>query len=56
MEKVTRENLHDIRFLNSGALKVGGIEVRIVRMGFSGELRYEVHGPSEYADDVWIAL
>lgn len=56
MEKVTGESLRDIRFLRSRMSKIGNIEVRILRMGVTGELGYEVHGPSEYGNDVWVAI
>lgn len=56
MEKVTGESLRDIRFLYTRMSKIGNIEVRVLRMGVTGELGYEVHGPSEHGNDVWVAI
>lgn len=36
--------------------KLGGIPVRVMRVGFVGELGYEIHCPSGYGEALWDAL
>ncbi|SMF25731.1 MULTISPECIES: 2Fe-2S iron-sulfur cluster-binding protein [unclassified Pseudomonas] len=36
--------------------KVGGISARILRVGFVGELGYEIHVPARHAERLWDAL
>ena len=33
-----------------------GIEVHLFRIGFTGELSYEIHFPAEYGESLWVAL
>jgi sarcosine oxidase subunit alpha len=35
---------------------VAGIRVRILRIGFVGELGYEIHAPAQYGEALWDAL
>lgn len=56
LERTTGENLRDIRFLWNRMSKIASFDVRILRMGVTGELGYEVHGPSEYGNEVWEAI
>ena len=56
LEKATGESLRDIGFNRSRASVVGGIPVRVLRTGISGELGYELHGPADDADQVWRAV
>ena len=56
LEKVTGESLRDVRYLHTRMSKIGDMDVRILRMGVTGELGYEVHGRSEDANDVWEAI
>ncbi|MBI3014764.1 MAG: aminomethyl transferase family protein [Candidatus Tectomicrobia bacterium] len=56
MEKTTRENLRDIKFSYTRMTKIGQHDVRILRTGVTGELGYEVHGPSEIGNDIWVAI
>ncbi|HTF94140.1 MAG TPA: aminomethyl transferase family protein, partial [Verrucomicrobiae bacterium] len=56
IEKATGESFRDVRFLWSKKSKIAGAEVLVLRMGVTGELGYEVHGPSEWGNDVWIAI
>jgi glycine cleavage system aminomethyltransferase T len=53
MEKVTRESLRDIRFNSTRMTQIGGRAVRILRTGITGELGYEIHGPSEIGNEIW---
>lgn len=43
-------------YLGIRAAFVAGAPCRIMRVGFVGELGYEIHLPAEYAVDVWRAL
>ena len=56
MEKATGEPLRDIGFNRARVSSVGGIPVRVLRTGISGELGYELHGPADDAGQVWRAL
>jgi glycine cleavage system aminomethyltransferase T len=56
LEGAAEENLHDIRFLRHRLASIAGAEVRVIRIGMSGTLAYEVHGPVEHAIPVYEAL
>jgi glycine cleavage system aminomethyltransferase T len=45
LEKATGENLRDVRFLRFRNTQVNGIKTEIGRIGMSGNLAYELHGP-----------
>lgn len=56
LEKATGESLRDIGFNRSRPSQVGGIPVRVLRTGISGELGYELHGSANDANEVWTAV
>ncbi|WP_220187075.1 hypothetical protein [Pseudonocardia pini] len=56
LEAATRENLHDIRFLRHRTAGIDGREVRVIRIGMSGTLAYEVHGAVQDALPVYEAI
>jgi vanillate/3-O-methylgallate O-demethylase len=56
LEKVTGESLRDIRYLHTRMSRIGDMRIRILRMGVTGELGYEVHGRAEDGNDVWVAI
>ena len=56
LEKAAGEPLRDIGFNRARVSSVGGIPVRVLRTGISGELGYELHGPADDAGRVWQAL
>jgi glycine cleavage system aminomethyltransferase T len=56
LETATGESLRDIGFNRSRAAHLAGIRVRVLRTGISGELGYELHGPSDDANEVWSAV
>jgi vanillate/3-O-methylgallate O-demethylase len=56
MEAATGESLRDIEFNHSRESELSGIPVRILRTGISGELGYEIHGPADLANEVWLKL
>lgn len=53
MEKATGAELSQLRFNQWGMFTISGVAVRILRTGITGELGYEIHGPSEYGNTVW---
>jgi glycine cleavage system aminomethyltransferase T len=56
LEKACGESLRDIGFNRSRAARVGGLPVRVLRTGISGELGYELHGAADDAGLVWRAV
>jgi glycine cleavage system aminomethyltransferase T len=53
LEKVTGETLRDIKFSYTRMTRIGRHAVRILRTGITGELGYEIHGPSEIGNEIW---
>jgi glycine cleavage system aminomethyltransferase T len=53
LEKAAGEGLRDLGFNRTRTMRVGGLPVRVLRTGISGELGYELHGPADDADAVW---
>jgi vanillate/3-O-methylgallate O-demethylase len=53
LEHVFEASLRDLQFNRSVELAIAGGTVRVLRSGISGELGYEIHGPSEVAAEVW---
>jgi len=53
MEKACRCDLHDLRFGHNCIVKVNCSDMTIHRLGMSGALAYEVHGPSADADMIY---
>ncbi|HEX7248354.1 MAG TPA: 2Fe-2S iron-sulfur cluster-binding protein [Actinomycetota bacterium] len=43
-------------YLGSAQIDVAGVPALVLRIGFVGELGFEVHFPSMYGDDVWAAV
>lgn len=56
MEKVTGERFRDLKFSNTRMTRIGTHPVRILRTGVTGELGYEIHGPSEIGNEIWTAI
>ena len=58
LEKLTERNLANKAFpyMRIRSAKIAGVPCRLLRIGFTGELSYEVHCPSGYALHVWEAL
>jgi sarcosine oxidase subunit alpha len=58
LKAVTDANLSDAMFPYLGAREfhVAGVAARLLRVGFVGELGYEVHMPADQALQVWDAL
>ena len=43
-------------YLSASRVPVGGVPSLVLRLGFVGELGYEIHFPSAYGPDLWDAL
>ena len=58
LEKLTERNLSNKAFpyMRIRSAKIADVPCRLLRIGFTGELSYEVHCPSGYALHVWEAL
>jgi vanillate/3-O-methylgallate O-demethylase len=56
LEKATGESLRDIDFMRFRKTRVGGIKFQALRQGMSGEIGYELHGPSEQGVALYNAL
>lgn len=55
LEKATQSNLRDVKFLDFRPVRIPGIDVEleIARIGMSGTLAYELHGPAELGAQVY---
>jgi len=56
LEKVTGESLRDVAFLRFRDTSINGIRTEIGRIGMTGGLAYELHGPMEDAEAVYDAV
>jgi vanillate/3-O-methylgallate O-demethylase len=56
LEKATGESLRDIRFSYTRMTQIASHRVRILRTGITGELGYEIHGPSDIGNEIWQAI
>lgn len=56
LEAAAKESLHDVKFLRHQMTTIDGLDVRVIRIGMSGTLAYELHGPVEHAREVYRAL
>ncbi len=58
LQTLTRRDLSDGKFayMRMRTVRVAGVLCRILRIGFTGELSYEIHCPSGFAAHVWDAL
>ncbi len=58
LEKLTERNLANKAFpyMRIRSAKIAGVPCRLLRIGFTGELSYEVHCPSAYALYIWEAV
>lgn len=46
-------DLHDIKFATHRKVKMGDKEIEVLRLGMSGNLAYEIHGPMFEFDEVY---
>ena len=56
LEKAIGESLRDLGFNRSRPASLGGVPVRVLRTGISGELGYELHGSADDAGQAWQAV
>lgn len=56
LEKVTGESLRDVGFLRFRDTRINGIKSEIGRIGMTGGLAYELHGPIEDAVTIYDAV
>ncbi|WP_263588023.1 hypothetical protein [Sphingopyxis sp. GC21] len=56
LEKVTGEDLRDLKFLRFRQTRINGIECEIARLGMTGSLAYELHGPMSDAPAIYDAV
>ena len=56
LEKLTGENLRDIRFLRFRDSSINGMRTEVARIGMSGNLAYELHGPYEEGPEIYDAV
>lgn len=56
LEKVTGDDLHDVKFQHFRNTSIGGKQMRIARLGMSGTLSYELHGDVADAYEVYHAI
>lgn len=53
LEKITGENLKDIKYLGFRDTSIAGQTVQIMRVGMSGTLAFELHGPIEQGPELY---
>jgi len=53
LEKLSGENLRDIRFMHFRTIKINGRDVIALRQGMTGEIGYELQGPVAYRQEIW---
>ena len=55
LEKALQQNFHDVKFLECRPICISGFDAQleICRIGMSGTLAYEIHGPAELAPQVY---
>jgi glycine cleavage system aminomethyltransferase T len=56
LEKVTGDDLHDIKFMRYKESGIGDKRFRVLRMGMAGSLAYELHGHIKDATEVYDAI
>lgn len=53
LEDAFEADLHDIKFATHRKAMMAGKAVEVIRLGMSGNLAYEIHGPMDEFDDVY---
>ena len=56
LEKATGESLRDVRFLHFRDTSIKGMRTEVARIGMSGNLAYELHGPIEEGPEIYDAV
>lgn len=53
LENAFETDLHDIKFATHRLVKYGDKEIRVLRLGMSGNLAYEIHGPIADFEEIY---
>ncbi len=53
LEEACEEDLHDIAFAHHRLSSICGVETRVIRLGMTGGLAYEIHGDRSKSDVVY---
>ena len=56
LEKVAGRSLRDVKFMHSGEIEIAGCKMLALRQGMSGEIGFELQGPTEHAAQVYDAI
>jgi len=56
LEQAAGESLQDVRFLRFRDTRVNGIKTEVARIGMTGGLAYELHGPIEEGPTIYEAV
>lgn len=56
LERLTKTDLRDVRFMNTKAGDIGDVEVMFLRQGMAGEVGFEIQGPIENYQTVLEAI
>jgi vanillate/3-O-methylgallate O-demethylase len=56
LEKVSKQSLRDVKFMHSGEIEIAGCKMLALRQGMSGEIGFELQGPTEQAAAVYDAI
>lgn len=56
LEKACGQSLRDVKFMRSGEIEIAGCKMLALRQGMSGEIGFELQGPSAKAKDVYDAV
>ncbi len=58
LTQLTSEDISNARFpyMHVKSMLIAGVPCRVMRLGFTGELAYEIHCPAGYASHVWSAV
>ncbi len=58
LQKLTGDDVSNQAFgyMNVRQMQIAGVPCKVFRIGFTGELSYEIHGPSAYGLHLWQAI
>ncbi len=56
IEKVSDQNIRDIKFMHFGKIRIAGYECMALRQGMAGEIGYEIQTPIQYGGAVYDAI
>lgn len=56
LEKVAKTSLRDVKFMHSGEIEIAGCKMLALRQGMSGEIGFELQGPTSHATQVYDAI